>query len=204
MNTDKYGVGHDPDCYPGTDVLKNLLDLRDERDLNEAERYLTEKCATQFEFQEPPYSLATLKDIHHTLFSRIYSWAGELRTVKISKGGNQFCIPERIEPEATKEFSRLKAAGWFDGYSREQLVVACAESYGTINVLHPFREGNGRTQRILFEWIIVNAGYEIDWWAVDQQEWVAANISSFHGNDHHLNQIFERCIGMPIQEDVHS
>lgn len=202
MSLDKYGVGQDPDCYPGTDVLKNLLDLRDAEDLNEAERYLTGIAAERLEFEEPPYSLDNLKQIHRTLFSEIYSWAGEIRKVKISKGGNQFCVPNRIEPEAAREFRKMGSAGWFEGYPRNLLVDAVAESYGTLNVVHPFREGNGRTQRILFEWVIVNAGYEINWWAVDRQEWILANIFSFHGDDSHLIRIFDRCIGLPIQEDI--
>lgn len=153
------------------------------------------------EFIEPPYSLDTLKQIHRTLFSAIYSWAGEIRTVKISKGGNQFCVPDRIEPEAAREFRKVESNGWFEGYSRDLLLKAVAESYSTLNVAHPFREGNGRAQRMLFEWIIINAGYEINWWKVDKQEWIKANHQSFHGDDGPLIQIFDRCIGLPIMED---
>ncbi|SFY31995.1 Fic/DOC family protein [Azotobacter vinelandii] len=199
MSFDKYGVGQDPDCYPGTEVLKNLLDLRNDEDLGEAERYLSEVAAERLEFVEPPYSLETLKYIHRTLFSDTYDWAGKIRTVKISKGKSQFCLPDRIEPEAAKEFRKMEHVGWFEGYPRDKLVTAVAESYGMLNVVHPFREGNGRTQRILFEWIIVNTGYEINWWVVDQQEWIEANIRSYHGDDGHLVQVFDRCIGLPIQ-----
>lgn len=202
MSLDKYGVGQDPACYPGTDVLINLLDLRNDEDLNEAERYFTEAAAEQLEFMEPPYSLETLKHIHRTLFSKIYSWAGDIRTVKISKGESQFCLPDRIEPEAAKEFRKMERASWFEGYPRDKLVTAIAESYGMLNVIHPFREGNGRTQRILFEWIIVNAGYEINWWAVDQKEWIEANILSYYCDDSLLIQVFDRCIGSPIQEAI--
>lgn len=123
-SNDKYGVEQDPYCYRGTSTLKNLLDLHDEDDLNEAERYLTEAAAERLEFIEPPYSLDTLKQIHRTLFSAIYSWAGEIRTVKISKGGNQFCVPDRIEPEAAREFRKVESNGWFEGYSRDLLLKA--------------------------------------------------------------------------------
>lgn len=204
MSVDKYGVDQDPACYPGTDVLINLLDLRDADDLAEAERYLTQIAAEQLDFEEPPYDFDALKRIHHQLFSRVYGWAGEIRTVKISKGQSQFCVPERIEPETVKEFRKMAQAGWFEGYSRDLLVVAIAESYGTLNVAHPFREGHGRTQRILFEWIIVNAGFEITWRMVEPQEWIEANIRSFQGDDGHLEHIFNRCIGAPIQEDDES
>ncbi|MGY2186015.1 hypothetical protein D3C87_1053690 [compost metagenome] len=64
MSNDKYGTDQAPDCYPGTDVLVNLLDLHDADDLDEAERYLNEVASIQLEFVEPPYSVATLKQIH--------------------------------------------------------------------------------------------------------------------------------------------
>lgn len=63
MNRDKYGTNEAPDCYPGTDVLINLLDLRDADDLEEAERYVTEVVSVRLEFVEPPYSLGTMRHI---------------------------------------------------------------------------------------------------------------------------------------------
>lgn len=77
MRRDKYGVEQDSDCYPGTDVLINLLDLRDFEDLEDAERYLSAIAASTLEFVPPPYSLEPLRQIHYALFSKIYSWAGK-------------------------------------------------------------------------------------------------------------------------------
>lgn len=203
MKRDKYGTEPDSDCYPGTDVLINLLDLRDADDLEEAERYLSEVAASRLEFVPPPYCVDSLKRIHKALFSKVYGWAGEVRATAISKGETRFCSPERVEPEAAKEFVRMAAAGWFEGYSRDQLVIAVAESYGTLNVAHPFREGNGRTQRLLFEWLIINAGFSITWELVDSEEWVEANIRSYLGDDGHLAHVFDNCIGLPIPEAEH-
>ena len=202
MRRDKYSTGQAPDCYPGTDILINLLDLHDAEDLDEAERYLNEVAAMRLEFVEPPYSVATLKQIHRTLFSKVYAWAGEFRSVKIAKGTTQFCVPEFIESEIKKELSQAAKAGWFEGFPHDLLVASIAKLYGDLNVAHPFREGNGRTQRILFEWIIFNAGYSIDWSLADRQEWVDACIYSVSYDDSYLIKIFDRCIGKPIQEDV--
>lgn len=200
MSNDKYGSDQAPDCYPGTDVLVNLLDLRNAEDLDEAERYINEVASARLEFIPPPYNLATLKHVHRTLFEAIYPWAGEIRTLAISKGSTRFCSPEYIEREVAKELSKIADAGWFEGFSRQQLVPAVAESYGTLNVAHPFREGNGRTQRILFEYIIFNAGYLIDWGMVDQEEWIKACIHSYHGDDDLIIDVFNRCIGNSIAE----
>ena len=201
MSHDKYGTDQAPDCYPGTEVLVNLLDLHDADDLDEAERYLNEVALARLEFVDPPYNVATLKRIHRTLFAEVYEWAGKIRTLAISKGDTRFCSPEFIEKEIGKELSKIANAGWFEGYPRHLLVSSIAESYGTINVAHPFREGNGRTQRILFEWIILNTGYTIDWSLADRQEWIDACIHSYYGDDDGLTGVFDRCIGTKIQED---
>ena len=140
---DKYGVGQDPYCYPGTDVLRNRLGLTDESALHEAERNLSEIAASQLDFDLPPYDLAYLQRIHRHLFADVYDWAGELRTVDISKGGTHFCNEARIEAESTKLFKRVALAGWFEAMARPDLVIAAAELYGDLNIIHPFREGNG-------------------------------------------------------------
>jgi cell filamentation protein len=155
-------------------------------------------AAESIEFTPPPYDLSYLKSIHQRLFSDLYDWAGELRTVDISKDETHFCMTSRIEPEANKLFDSLAKADWFQNLDRTSLISASAELFGDINVVHPFREGNGRAQRILFEHIIVNAGYEISWWAVDAQEWVQANIDAVVCDYAALTSVFERCIGQPI------
>ncbi len=68
---DKYGTGQDPYCYRNSQVLKNLLGIRDEEILESAERELTEIAVQNLEFSEPPYDYAYLKFIHKTLFTDI-------------------------------------------------------------------------------------------------------------------------------------
>ncbi|MBD9654957.1 Fic family protein [Pseudomonas sp. PDM12] len=75
-----------------------------------------------------------------------------------------FCNVTRIEAESTKLFRLVASAGWFEAVARSALVVAAAELHGDLNIIHRFRDGNGRAQRILFEHLIINAGYQIDWW----------------------------------------
>ena len=195
---DKYGVGQDPLCYAGTTVLRNRLDLTDDQALHDAERTLSEIAATSIDFDLPPYDLPYLQRIHRTLFVDVYEWAGELRTVDISKGGTHFCNVTRIEAESAKLFRRLAAANWYEGMTRQQLVCAVAELYGDLNMIHPFREGNGRAQRILFDHIIINAGYEISWWEVEEHECIQANIDAVVCDYQLMTRIFHRCIGQAI------
>lgn len=66
-------------------------------------------------------------------------------------------------------------------------------------MLHPFHEGNGRTQRILFEHLIINAGFSVSWWALED-EWVQANIDAIVCDYLSMAAVFDRCIGEPFIE----
>jgi cell filamentation protein len=96
--------------------------------------------------------------------------------VDISKGDTHLCKRKYLEKEAFKIFERLDRDRYLVNLERTDLVTAAAEYYGEINMLHPFRESNGRAQRILFEHLIVNSGYQISWDGVDRSGWVLANI----------------------------
>lgn len=196
--TDKYGVGQDKYCYPGTDVLKNLLNIKESELLASAERDITDINANLIEFSLPPYDLNYFCDIHRQLFADIYDWAGELRDVDISKMTTRFCNVNRIEAESQKIFLSLAKQNYFEYLDRPNLVIKAAEFYGDINILHPFREGNGRAQRILFEHIIANVGYEVDWTDIQSDDWLAANIDSVICDYRKLEKIFDRCIGKEI------
>ncbi|MND63256.1 putative adenosine monophosphate-protein transferase fic [compost metagenome] len=196
---DKYGTDQDPYCYPGTMVLRNRLGLLDDKALNEAELSLSAIAASEIEFSPPPYDLPALQRIHRQLFGDLYDWAGELRSVDIAKGGTQFCHVTRVEAEANKIFLSLANANWLEGLDRSDLVAVAAEHFGDLNMIHPFRDGNGRAQRILFEHLIINAGYEISWWPVEEGEWLQANIDAVLCDYGALVRIFERCVGRPIE-----
>ena len=196
---DKYGVGEDAYCYPGSTVLRNKLDIRDEPTLGEAEQQLSAIAASNVEFTPPPYSLAYLQNIHRALFADLFKWAGQLRTVGMAKQDTRFCQPEYMEKEANKIFARMAAANWFEGMGRAELIVAVADAYSDINVVHPFREGNGRAQRILFEHLIMNAGFEISWWGIEKDEWISANIAAYNCMLAPMETVFKKCIGQPIQ-----
>lgn len=192
---DKYGVGQDPYCYPDSIVLRNLLNIRNEEQLQKAERELSEIAVSKLRLLPPPYNLCLFQHIHKSLFCDVYEWAGQLRSVNIQKGDTLFCTAERIAPEAEKIFRVMESAAWFAGTLKAELVAKVAETYGDLNVVHPFREGNGRAQRILFEQIIINAGFAVDWWLVKDTAWIPANIDAVTCDYRALESIFERCIG---------
>lgn len=191
---DKYGVGQDIYCYESSDVLINLLDLRDEHDLFDAERDLSLLAAEQIDFAAPPYNLAYLQDIHRKLFQDIYDWAGEIRRVDIAKDATRFCTTTRIQAEGDKLFAQLAKQNYFADLALPDLINAAAEFYVELNMLHPFREGNGRSQRILFEHLLLNVGVELHWANISKSEWIAANIAGVHVNYAPMQAIFRNCI----------
>ena len=93
---DKYDSLNDYYCYPGTSVLKNKLNIQDMSTLEAAEREITAETIKFLRYQSPPYNLDYMRKLHGDLFSELYDWAGELRTVDISKGGTRFCTCGRI------------------------------------------------------------------------------------------------------------
>ena len=105
--SDKYGVGNDPDCYPGTAVLKNKLGIKDARLLEEAEAEFAATAAETIEIEAPPFNLDYLCSLHRQLFDEVYEWAGDIRLVDISKGQTRFCIASRVVPEAEQVVLRL-------------------------------------------------------------------------------------------------
>jgi cell filamentation protein len=199
MSLDKYGTGQDPYCLENSNTLINRLGIYSEKELQDVELQLTEIAALDIDFCPPPYDLNYLCELHRMLFGDIYTWAGDIRSIDISKGDTRFCNCNRIEAEANKQFEKLKEAGYFENDCRESLIAHTAELYIELNMTHPFREGNGRAQRILFEHIIINSGYEFSLDDVSENEWIQANIAGVDCNYDPMAKIFDRCIGDTLE-----
>ena len=160
------GYSIDPisaNCYPGTTILINKFDIRDEEKLNEVESIIS---STRYaEWENAPksnnFDFEHYKMIHHFLFSDLYDWAGEVRSVNISKKGTLFTPADDIETQAEQIFNRLKKCNYFKGLSHDKFIEEIVDFYCVTNTLHPFREGNGRTQRVFLTQLIRNAGYHI-------------------------------------------
>jgi cell filamentation protein len=130
---------------------------------------------------KPTRDLVELCAIHKFLFGEIYDWAGKIRTVDIRKSlGNGkfselFLWAPKIRDGAEYVFSELKSEKYLLGLSHEKFVERLAYFYDQVNYIHPFREGNGRTQRAFFDRLSADAGYILDWTKTDQAENDAAS-----------------------------
>lgn len=192
-----YGIDSISDnCYPGTTVLVNKLDIHDEKTLNEAEALVTYINTAKLEEQPlaGTFDFSHYKAIHRFLFSDLYDWAGQIRTVDISKKGTRFCAADHIEQQAELIFQRLKECNYFKGLSHNDFVEELVDFYCVTNDLHPFREGNGRTQRAFLIQFIRNAGYEWQFADVDTDLLMVATIQASQGVTDLLRKIFKESI----------
>ena len=183
------------DCYPGTTCLINKLDIRDETMLSKAEASIVLAKAS-FLDQHPingGYDFEHYKEIHYYLFCDLYDWAGEIRKVNVSKKGTSFVPADEIAACAAACFERLSGVSAI-GLSKHELAAEVADFYNTVNMLHPFREGNGRTQRIFFKQWIQRLGYTLDLTDADADEFMSATIQAAHGVMDTLIDFFEKSI----------
>src|SRR5215813_13265691 len=101
-----YDAVVDPYTYTNSTVLKNKLDLRTQVELDAFETEISSARAEE-PLPEGALDFAHYRAVHHHLFQDVYEWAGQPRTVRISKGGNPFCFPENIDNQATQLFEAL-------------------------------------------------------------------------------------------------
>ena len=185
-------------CYEGTTCLVNKLGIRDEKKLAEIEAQITFAKAVMLE--ETPidddFGFEHIKKIHAFLLCDLYEWAGQVRTVDISKKRTKFLDAASIESIGTKCFAKVKE-GYFENLPFDEFVKRIAEFYNDVNYIHPFREGNGRTQRIYFTQLIRHYGYDINFADVDTDELMIATIQASSGVMDFLVDFFENSIITP-------
>jgi cell filamentation protein len=177
-------VTDDPYVYPGASVLRNKLGITNEAQLEYHEREFAAARAAQG-IPTGTFDLTHLRAIHRHLFQDIYEWAGEIRTVEISKGGSQFQFRRSIETGMADVHRRLKAANFLKGLTKVQFAEAAGKIIGDVNYVHPFREGNGRAQLYYLEQLAEQAGHPIDLGRLDPRRWIAASRAA-HTADYRL------------------
>lgn len=177
-----YDSTPDPYCYRGTTVLKNRARLRSQATLDRFEHEAALVRASE-PLPEGSLDAAHYCRIHHHLFQDVYAWAGRYRTVRIAKGGSMFCFPENIPHEMDRLFGLLGQANGFQGIATSRFVREAAHFIAELNAIHPFREGNGRTQLSFLALLADDAGHPLDFSRLDPQAFLSALIQSFSGDE---------------------
>ena len=182
-----YDAVADPYCYPGTTVLKNFPNLKTQRALTRFEAAMTAQRADE-PLPSGRLSVSHYKAIHRHLFQDVYAWAGKYRTVRIARGKSAFCYPENIERQMRLLFGNLARDHFLIGGSRLDFAAAATSFLTALNAIHPFREGNGRTQTTFLALLSDRAGHPLDLDRLRPRPFMTAMIASFGGDEAPLQQ----------------
>lgn len=182
-------------CYPGTNILKNKLDIRDSNKLLEKEKqivlvksYILRQNKIQYTFDKKHFLY-----LHEFLFGDIYPFAGKFRTENIYKGSFTFASWEYIESELDRLLKELKSENFLQELDKENLSKRLAYYLSELNVLHPFREGNGRTIREFIREIAFQAGFTLDLQSTIPEEMFNACVKSVYDTTD-LEKILFNCL----------
>ena len=189
--------GSQKDCYPNTTVLINKLGIQDQSELNSVERQFVLLKSSQAE-QETIFKNIDFnfyKKLHKQLFGDLYEWAGTVRSMNISKKGTVFCNFEDIERIGTLKFQRLAEQNYLKGLNKSRFIDELTEFYHDMNMLHPFREGNGRTLRLFITLLVRNAGYTLNFSDCDSDLLMIATIKAAQGDLSLLKEVFSELVG---------
>ncbi|BFU63319.1 Fic/DOC family protein [Rodentibacter abscessus] len=187
--------------YTGSDpyidengVLINKKGIKDEFELDRVERASSYMKALDLDRNpiKGKFDLKHLQDIHKYLFGDIYPFAGKIRDGYLQKGQQDFTMGYRIIPQAEKLFTQLKNEQFLKKTDPEKIAGRLAYYMGEINAIHPFREGNGRTQRIFISQLAKEAGFELTFSKSTQEEMINASIQAHRCDYKGLESIIEK------------
>lgn len=163
-------------------MLKNKLGLRDQATLSTFEA-LSVAVRAEEPLPAGRFSSAHYYVVHRHLFQDVYGWAGRYRTVRMTKDRSPFCFPENIPGEMGGLFARLRGADLLRGRDAEAFAEEGATFLAYLNAIHPFREGNGRTQLTFTALLAAQAGHSLKLSRLDPTKFLKAMIASFFGDE---------------------
>jgi cell filamentation protein len=173
--------------------LKNKFGIKDAATLDAAERV---HVAQRIKQGAPggEFDLDHLRAIHKHLFQDVYAWAGKTRTVELAKGGDQFHLVAYIETGMADIHRRLIQRKFLGGLDAETFAREPAQIIGDLNYLHPFREGNGRTQLQYLKQLTKRAGHNIDLTRLQPKQWLDASRAAQLTNYEPMRQAIENAL----------
>ncbi len=169
-------------CYPPDyAVLRNKLGIRDAAELDRAER---RRVAQRLSEAVPrgDFDLDHLKAIHHHLFQDVYAWAGQTRTIEIAKDGALFQFHRYIAIGMGDVRRRLVNRDYLEGLSPDDFAREVGRIVGDVNYVHPFREGNGRTQFQYLDQLATRAGHPLNPRRIEPERWLEASRAAHVGD----------------------
>lgn len=171
----KYNV-HENDDYL---LQHNKLQIKRINELLKAEAIAFSLRAMKIEqgnYHRSQFDFESLKQLHYFLFQDVYLCAGIARDVQLMKGATRFCQFEYIDRYANELFKELETEECWHTINEAAKRLAYFKS--ELNMLHPFREGNGRTLRIFLSLYAQEKEYHWAYEEMKQEEYIEAMVQS--------------------------
>jgi len=167
-------------CYPDSEVLINIPDIRETEELSAFEEEITRIRQLMIEEENAVsgrFSSTHLCNIHKFIFQDVYPFAGKFRTEDIHKGDTMFYKTEFIAEALKNLLDELKGEKYLRDLTLDDFISRVAYYFIELNMIHPFREGNGRAIRMFIRQFGIECGVEIDWTRLTKDELLLAMIS---------------------------
>jgi len=154
--------------YPGSGgVLRNNLNIRDPYQLDDALNDFASATWAAMTLEGSPlvFDFSYLQRIHHRLFHQVLPFAGQVRDVDVQAIGTgvPYCRPDYIHANLDTLFAHLKANDYLRGLPGPQFAVQLADHWAELTAIHPFRDGNTRSQSAYVSMLALSAGHPIAW-----------------------------------------
>lgn len=192
-----YTTVHSIYCYNDTNVLKNKLNIKNNDELKQAEEEIT--AIKQLVLLQQPlkgrFSKTHLLNIHNFLFSDIYYFAGKIRKEQIKKGNTVFYPPNMIDRQLNVLFDEINKENMLKETDKEKQLQNLSYIMSELNIIHPFREGNGRTIREFIRCLGLHYGYNINWGNIDREELIDASVNAVDDNMAFF-KVIKKCISI--------
>ena len=167
-------------CYPDTDVLVNKLNIKDKTELKAAESEFV--AIKQMALLQNPirgrFTKTHLLNIHRFLFEDVYPFAGKIRKEQISKGDTMFYPPDAIEKQLVRVLAQVRDDKLLAETDEQRQIENLSWLMAELNIIHPFREGNGRSIRELIRCMALEYGLHINWGNTDRETLINAAIAA--------------------------
>lgn len=193
VEMDIYEKRHSIYCYPDTNVLINKLNIKDVSLLEKYEAKITaaKLLALRRKGIIGVFDVKHVQDIHFFLFEDIYPFAGKFRTENIGKDEFRFAEWQYIDTELARLLDLLKSENYLQNLDKKSLSDKLAYYMAELNVLHPFREGNGRTIREFIRELALKNNYLLNLKKVEPDKFLNSSIKSIVETDDLAKLIFE-------------
>ena len=188
------------------DVPRNKMGITDQAQLDDVVGKLAARQLYVLERDEPltEFTRESLCQVHETLMGDAYPWAGQLRNEEVGAMGIPMCRSQYVDNELDRVMKAIDRRPPSPD-DREQAIATVADHWSELTMVHPFRDGNSRTQRFFFDQMFRSAGWAVDWSAVDVDAVHAARyVGAVTVDPSYLAQMLDPGVKPAEEVDAHS